>query len=107
MASSASGLVTPFHRLTSGLIAGAAGSPEYSDGWSAWCSTYITWVPPTPSGSYSPALAKPRSLRSTMRSAACTCMSSLLPKTMAPVGQVFTQAGSRPTATRSLHRVHL
>ena len=34
-------------------------------------------------------------------------MSSLVPKMIAPVGQVFTQAGSRPTATRSEHRVHL
>ncbi|MNG35653.1 hypothetical protein D3C84_1224500 [compost metagenome] len=34
-------------------------------------------------------------------------MSSLVPKTMAPVGQVFTQAGSSPTDTRSEHRVHL
>lgn len=42
-----------------------------------------------------------------MRSSACTFISSLLPKTIAPVGQVFTQAGSRPTLTRSEHRVHL
>ena len=42
-----------------------------------------------------------------MRPAACSFMSSLLPKTMAPVGQVFTQAGSRPTDTRSEQSVHL
>ncbi|MOA60801.1 hypothetical protein D3C78_1857850 [compost metagenome] len=34
-------------------------------------------------------------------------MSSLVPKTMAPVGQALTQAGSWPTATRSEHKVHL
>ena len=38
---------------------------------------------------------------------ACTSMSALLPKLIAPVGQVFTQAGSSPTATRSEHKVHL
>ncbi len=42
-----------------------------------------------------------------MRPAACSFMSSLLPKTMAPVGQVFTQAGSSPTDTRSEQSVHL
>src|SRR5690554_346506 len=30
-----------------------------------------------------------------------------MPKVMAPVGQVFTQAGSSPTFTRSEHNVHL
>ncbi|MNJ54928.1 hypothetical protein D3C77_503930 [compost metagenome] len=107
MASSASGLLTPFHNPTNGLITGWSGRPAYSFGESAWCSTYITWVPPTPSGSYRPALSKPRDLRSTIRSAACSFMSSLLPNTIAPVGQVFTHAGSRPTATRSEHKVHL
>ncbi len=34
-------------------------------------------------------------------------MASLVPNMMAPVGQVLTQAGSRPTATRSEHKVHL
>src|SRR5262252_5747042 len=34
-------------------------------------------------------------------------MSALLPNVIAPVGQVLTQAGSRPTATRSEHSVHL
>jgi len=34
-------------------------------------------------------------------------MSSFVPKEMAPVGQVFTQAGSKPTPTRSEHKVHL
>ncbi|MNY42125.1 hypothetical protein D3C86_1769880 [compost metagenome] len=42
-----------------------------------------------------------------MRSSACWCMSSLVPKTMAPVGQALTHAGSMPTATRSEHSVHL
>src|SRR5215470_3147720 len=42
-----------------------------------------------------------------MRSSACTFMSSLLPNVIAPVGHVFTQAGSRPTDTRSEHSVHL
>src|SRR5215469_2480276 len=42
-----------------------------------------------------------------MRSAACFFMSSLVPKTIAPVGQVFTHAGSCPTATRSEQSVHL
>ncbi len=34
-------------------------------------------------------------------------MSSLVPKCRQPVGQDFTQAGSRPTATRSTQSVHL
>src|ERR1700739_765632 len=42
-----------------------------------------------------------------MRSAANSFMSSLVPKRMAPVGQVFTHAGSRPTPTRSEHSEHL
>src|SRR3982074_2176588 len=42
-----------------------------------------------------------------MRSSACCFISSLVPNTMAPGGQDFTQAGSRPTLTRSEHSVHL
>ncbi len=42
-----------------------------------------------------------------MRSEAYSCMSSLVPKCSAPVGQAFTQAGSRPTPTRSEHSEHL
>src|SRR5215470_16317090 len=42
-----------------------------------------------------------------MRSSAWSFMSSLLPKVIAPVGHVFTHAGSRPTETRSEHSVHL
>ncbi len=42
-----------------------------------------------------------------MRRSAWLCMASLVPNMMAPVGQVLTQAGSRPTATRSEHKVHL
>ena len=38
-------------------ITGWSGRPAYSLGVSAWCNTYITWVPPTPSGSYNPALS--------------------------------------------------
>ena len=34
-------------------------------------------------------------------------ISSLVPNTRAPVGQALMQAGSRPTATRSEHKVHL
>src|ERR1700730_7470487 len=34
-------------------------------------------------------------------------MSSLVPKRIAPVGQDFTQAGSRPTVPRSAHNEHL
>src|SRR5690606_871889 len=44
-------LTGPFQASTVGEICGSAGSPAYSSGWSAWCSTYITWVPPTPCGS--------------------------------------------------------
>ena len=42
-----------------------------------------------------------------MRAWACSFISSLVPNSIAPVGQVLTQAGSCPTATRSEHRVHL
>src|SRR5207302_2696781 len=64
-------------------------------------------VRPTPGGSYRPAFSKPRDLRTSTRSAACCCMSSLVPNTSAPVGQALMQAGSSPTATRSEHSVHL
>ena len=42
-----------------------------------------------------------------MRVSAWSFMASLVPNMMAPVGQVLTQAGSRPTPTRSEHSVHL
>src|SRR5690606_22014721 len=67
----------------------------------------MTWVPLTPCGSYRPAFSKPRDFRSAIRPSACSIMSSLLPKTMAPVGQTLAHAGSWPTATRSEHKVHL
>ncbi len=42
-----------------------------------------------------------------MRSPAQAVMSVLEPNMIAPVGHAFTQAGSRPTVTRSEHNVHL
>src|SRR5262245_39262229 len=102
-----SGLVTPFQRLTHGLIFGSLGRPLYASGLSPCCSTYITCVPPTPAGSYSAEFCNPRSFRSFTRFTPRATMSSLVPNMSAPVGQVLTHAGSRPTATRSEHRVHL
>lgn len=49
------GFHTPFQKVTAGLMLGLSGKPWYSCGLSAWCSTYITCVPPTPAGSYRPA----------------------------------------------------
>ena len=107
MPAMARGLAKPFHRETVGAIVGSAGRPLYRLGLSAWLSTYMTCVPPTPAGSYRPAFLKPRSFSSVMRSSASSFMSSFEPKLMEPVGQTLTQAGSRPTATRSEHSVHL
>ena len=42
-----------------------------------------------------------------MRPAAHSFISSLVPKTMAWVGQALAQAGPCPTATRSTQSVHL
>ena len=42
-----------------------------------------------------------------MRSPAHAVMSDLVPNTIAPVGHALAQAGDWPTATRSLHSVHL
>ena len=42
-----------------------------------------------------------------MRSAAWSIIAAFVPNMIAPVGQVFTQAGSSPTVTRSEHSVHL
>ena len=47
------------------------------------------------------------SLRKRRIYAASVFISSLEPKWIAPVGQVFTHAGSWPTVTRSTHSVHL
>src|SRR5262245_30342561 len=106
MPATANGLAMPFHSDTSGLTLGSLGRPS-SCGLSACLSTYITCVPPTPCGLYRPAFWKPRSFNSPARFSPYATMSSLVPKPIAPVGQVFTHAGSRPTATRSEHSVHL
>src|SRR5581483_1050563 len=72
------------------------------------CSTYITCVPPTPAGSYTPALLCDVCSRScAARVSARPFMSSLLPKCRQPVGQALIQAGSRPAPTRSEQSVHL
>ena len=42
-----------------------------------------------------------------MRLAAWSVIASLVPNTIAPVGQTLAQAGDWPTATRSEHSVHL
>src|SRR5271163_3231094 len=68
----------------------------------------MTCVPPTPAGSYTPASWNPELVRScSARVSASSFISDLVPKCRQPVGQALMQAGSRPTDTRSLHRVHL
>src|SRR6187402_1870437 len=68
----------------------------------------MTLVPPTPVGSYTPALAKPECSRSCCARDSASCfISSFVPKCRQPVGQLLMHAGSRPCDTRSLHSVHL
>src|SRR5579871_1443161 len=68
----------------------------------------MTCVPPTPEGSYTPALVCEVCSRNCWaRRSARSFMSSLLPKWRQPVGHALMQAGSRPTPTRSEHSVHL
>src|SRR5271163_3026804 len=68
----------------------------------------MTCVPPTPAGSYTPASANPETLRScSARVCASSFISVFVPKCRQPVGQALMQAGSNPTDTRSLHKVHL
>ncbi len=72
------------------------------------CSTYMTCVPPTPGGSYTPAsLCEVCSCSCATRVSASSFMSSLVPKCRQPVGQALMQAGSSPAPTRSEHSVHL
>jgi hypothetical protein len=40
----------PFPQVDGRIDAGSFGRLWYSSGWSLWCSTYITCVPPTPCG---------------------------------------------------------
>src|SRR6516162_304398 len=68
----------------------------------------MTCVPPTVSGSYTPASLKPDTSRSCFaRCSARYFMSSLVPKCRQPVGQDLIHAGSKPAPTRSEHSVHL
>src|SRR5580698_7394560 len=68
----------------------------------------MTWVPPTPAGSYTPASWNPEFVRScAARVSASSFISGFVPKCRQPVGQALIQAGSSPTDTRSLHSVHL
>src|SRR5262249_11276646 len=68
----------------------------------------MTPVPPTPGGSYTPAFGKFECSRSCLaRCSASSFMSSLLPKCKQPVGQDLMHAGSSPSLTLSVHRVHL
>src|ERR1700730_13964701 len=72
------------------------------------CSTYITCVPPTPGGSYTPALLwEVCSCSCSTRVWASSFISSLLPKCRQPVGQALMHAGSSPAPTRSEQSVHL
>src|ERR1700692_2134894 len=72
------------------------------------CSTYITCVPPTPDGSYTPAfLCEVCSRNWAERFSASAVMSSFDPKCRHPVGHALMQAGSSPALTRSEHSVHL
>src|SRR5271166_4033518 len=71
-------------------------------------STYMTCVPPTPAGSYTPAsLCEVCSRNCAARFSAASFISSLLPNCRQPVGQALMQAGSNPAPTRSEHKVHL
>src|SRR6266849_1087561 len=68
----------------------------------------MTWVPPTPEGSYTPAFVWAVCSRNCCaRFSARSFMSSLLPKWRQPVGQALIQAGSNPAPTRSEQSVHL
>src|SRR5271156_6084995 len=72
------------------------------------CRTYMTCVPPTPGGSYTPAFVYEVCSRNCCaRWPARSFISSLLPKCRQPVGHALMQAGSRPAPTRSEQSVHL